>query len=102
MLPTHLDFPEERSGRPVPRPEGGEDDAVVGLRQAIAWAWNSRQDKLWAVLCDRLERELLAFALAQLGGNQTQVGERLGIAHGTVGKRLQKYGLMEDAEALTP
>ena len=102
VLPTHLNFPEEKSGRPVPQPEGGEDEAVVGLRQAIAWAWNSRQDKLWAVLSDRLERELLAFALAQLDGNQTQVGERLGMARGTVGKRLQKYGLMEDSEALTP
>jgi DNA-binding NtrC family response regulator len=101
VLPSHLDFPKEGSGRAASGQEG-EDEAVAGLRKTIAWAWNSGQDKLWQSLCDRLERELLAFALAQLGGNQTQVGERLGMARGTVGKRLQKYGLTEEPEALTP
>ena len=99
VLATHLDFSDEGSGRTIP---GQEDEAVAGLRKAIAWAWNGGQDKLWQGLCDRLERELLAFALAQLGGNQTQVGERLGMARGTVGKRLQKYGLAQEQEALTP
>jgi DNA-binding NtrC family response regulator len=100
VLPSHLVFPRERSGGAAPGQEG-EDEAVAGLRKAIAWAWNS-QDKSWEGLRDRLERELLAFAMAQLGDNQTQVGEQLGMARGTVGKRLLKYELIKKPEALTP
>ena len=44
-------------------------------------------------LHDLLERELLKAALARSGGNQTEVVDRLGMARGTVIKRMQKYGL---------
>jgi two-component system response regulator AtoC len=101
VLPSHLRFPKDDGVRAAPGQED-EDEAVAGLRKAVAWAWNSGQDKLWQSLCDRLERELLAHALVQVGGNQTQVGERLGMARNTVRNRLQKYGLTEEPEALTP
>jgi DNA-binding NtrC family response regulator len=88
---------------PAPAAPGAlsEEAALDGLRKAVAWAWNS-QDKSWQGLCDRLERELLAFALAQLDGNQTQIGIRLGMCSNTVRKRLKKYDLIEEPEALTP
>ena len=69
------------------------DSAVAGLSRAIHWAWNSGQPKLYPLLHDLLERELLRAALAELGGNQTQVADRLGVARGTVIARMQKYGL---------
>jgi DNA-binding NtrC family response regulator len=94
ILPPHLDFPAgDPCARPAPNPDAGQDEAVAGLRKAVAWAWDHRQEHLWPLLRDLLERELLAFALAQLGGNQTQVAERLHMARGTVIKRMQEYGL---------
>jgi two-component system, NtrC family, nitrogen regulation response regulator GlnG len=101
VLPSHLVFPKEESGSAALGQEGA-DNAVAGLRKAIAWAWNGREDKLWQSLCDLLERELLAHALAQFGGNQTQIGKRLGMCSNTVRKRLKKYDLIEETEALTP
>jgi DNA-binding NtrC family response regulator len=89
LLPAHLDFPAEGDG-PC---EGGVEEAVAGLQRAIAWAWASEQPQLWPMLRDLLERELLKYALAKLGGNQTQVAERLDMARGTVIKRMQEYGL---------
>jgi DNA-binding NtrC family response regulator len=85
LLPAHLDVPAE----------GGDadDEAVAGLQRAVAWAWTSEQPNLWPLLRDLLECELLKYALAQLGGNQTQVAERLDMARGTVIKRMQEYGL---------
>ena len=44
-------------------------------------------------MSELLERELLKVALAKLGGNQTKVAERLDLARGTVGKRMEKHGL---------
>jgi DNA-binding NtrC family response regulator len=90
ILPAHLDFPSgEACGHPAAEPS----DALAGLRKAIQWAWDNHAHKLWPLLRDLLERELLTFALAQLGGNQTQVAERLDMARGTVIKRMQEYGL---------
>ena len=67
--------------------------AIAGLRQAIQWAWDTNEPKLWPLLRDMLERELLQFSLAKLEGNQTHVAERLEMARGTVIKRMQEYGL---------
>jgi len=76
-----------------PAPDARAEDALAGLRQAIAWAWNTNQPKVWPLLRDLLERELLQFAQDRLDGNQTQMAERLDMARGTVIKRLQEYGL---------
>ena len=66
---------------------------VALLRDAVARAWDSGDGELWPLLRDRLECELLKYALEKCDGNQTQVAERLGMARNTVHKRLQKYGL---------
>jgi len=90
ILPEHLDFPSDSAPGVA---AAGEDAAVAGLRAAVDWAWATDQKPLWDTLHDLLERELLKAALARLNGNQTEVADRLGMARGTVIKRMQKYGL---------
>jgi DNA-binding NtrC family response regulator len=89
ILPEHLAFAAD----PADRPATAEAAALAGLRAAIEWAWATDQKPLWDTLHDLLERELLTVALARSGGNQTEVADRLGMARGTVIKRMQKYGL---------
>jgi two-component system NtrC family response regulator/two-component system nitrogen regulation response regulator GlnG len=91
ILPEHLEFPSDSA--PGGGPAGGEGAALAGLRAAVDWAWATDQKPLWDTLHDLLERELLKAALARLDGNQTEVADRLGMARGTVIKRMQKYGL---------
>jgi len=94
ILAADLELAETAPGSSVPeKPDVTEHEAVAGLCQAIRWAWGTERAGLWPLLHDMLERELLKFALAELGGNQTQVADRLGMARGTVIARLQKYGL---------
>jgi DNA-binding NtrC family response regulator len=90
LLPAHLDFPAEPSEKAAPAAEG---EAIAGLHKAIAWAWDADRPNLWPLLRDLLERELLKVALERLGGNQTQVAERLDMARNTVIKRMQEYDL---------
>src|SRR5207244_4348498 len=66
VLPAHLDFPAHGAGPSSPG-DGSDDEAVAALHKAIAWAWNSDRQKLWPLLRDLLERELLKHALAKLG-----------------------------------
>jgi DNA-binding NtrC family response regulator len=95
VLPIHLDLPSEPAGQNTTGAASDAEEATAALRKVIRWAWESRQQGLWPFLHNLTERELLAFALAELGGNQSQVAERLGMARGTVIKRLQEYGLKE-------
>ncbi len=90
IIPAHLDLPRAVGDGPSSLAEG---DATAGLRAAIDWAWSTDRTKLWPLLSEMLERELLKFALEKLGGNQTKVAERLDMARGTVGKRIEKHGL---------
>jgi DNA-binding NtrC family response regulator len=91
ILPGHFDL---ETGADVGGAEElSEDQAITDLVRTIRWAWNAGETKLYLRLHDLLERELLRFALAEMGGNQTQVAERLGLARGTVIARMQKYGL---------
>jgi DNA-binding NtrC family response regulator len=92
VLPGDLDFPADPSTA-SPTGSGDMHEAVAALRKAIAWAWEAELPKLWPLLRDLLERELLTYALTRLGGNQTHVAERLDMARGTVIKRMQEYGL---------
>lgn len=94
ILPAHLDFPTgEESIAGLHGAATEPDDARAALRKAVLAAWEREQPKLWPFLRDLLERELLAVALGRLGGNQTQVAERLDMARGTVIKRMQEYSL---------
>jgi DNA-binding NtrC family response regulator len=94
VLPSQLDLPLEGPTAPVP-PEldFGENEAAAGMRKAIVWAWETNQAKLWPLLRDLLERELLKFALVKLDGNQTQIAKRLHLARVTVIKRIKALGL---------
>ena len=117
ILPAHLDLAADGGGEPhgpaaamaagaavaksMPaapadaRPPAAADAeaAVAGLQQAIRWAWATDQPRLWPLLRDLLERELLQFSLRELDGNQTRAAERLEMARGTLIKRMQDYGL---------
>jgi DNA-binding NtrC family response regulator len=88
ILPEHLDFAVGAAGQPT----GNEAAARAGLQAAIDWAWDT-DGPVWERLHDLLEHEVLRAALTRLGGNQTDVADRLGMARGTVIKRMQKYGL---------
>jgi DNA-binding NtrC family response regulator len=90
ILPAHLEFMTNGAAKPAP---GTEDEAISALRKAIDWAWDADRPNLWPLLRDLLERELLRVALTRLGGNQTQVSERLDMNRGTVIERIKKYGL---------
>jgi two-component system nitrogen regulation response regulator GlnG len=93
ILPSHLDFPDIDNGPSTPRHGAEGDEVLAALRQAILHAWDDERPSLWPYLRDLLERELLAFALVRLDGNQTKVAERLDMARNTVIKRTQEYGL---------
>jgi DNA-binding NtrC family response regulator len=91
VMPEHLDFGALEAS--APPAAVNEDSALAGLCAAIAWVWQSQQADVWPVSRDLLERELLRFAQQQLGANEVQMAERLGMARNTVRKRLKDYGL---------
>jgi DNA-binding NtrC family response regulator len=94
ILPEHLNCPEEKTGlTEALAPQSEDEDAASALRRAIRRAWDSGQGELWPRLRELLESELLKFALAELGGNQTQAAERLGMNRGTLINRMQQYRL---------
>jgi DNA-binding NtrC family response regulator len=101
ILPSHLDLGGDRAddwGADFARngsfsTPASSEDAVAALRQAIVWAWDTNQPKLWPLLRDLLERELVQFTVSKLDGNQTQAAERLDMARGTVIKRIADYGI---------
>jgi DNA-binding NtrC family response regulator len=99
ILPGDLDFGELGGVTSAGAAGTGEDAALVGLRGAITWAWESGQSGLLPLLQQRLECELLRFALAQPGVSQVQLARRLGMARNTLRARLKQYGLEEPAES---
>jgi two-component system, NtrC family, nitrogen regulation response regulator GlnG len=93
ILREHLEFDDSPShSAPQPAQPADQDGALASLRGAIQWAWASDQPKLYPLLHEHLERELLRFALAQ-GLSEVKIAERLGMARNTVRDRLKKYGL---------
>jgi len=99
ILPVHLDLSTEHStdAPSAPAAHGSlsdpatSEEAVAALRKAIVWAWDTNQPKLWPLLRDLLEKELVQYTVAKLEGNQTHAAERLDMARGTVIKRMQDY-----------
>jgi len=87
ILPGHIELATDSS---IPSPEA---EMQAGFQKIIAAAWEAAEPGLWPRLRDRLECELLRFAMEQCGGNQTQIAERLDMARNTVIKRLQAYDL---------
>jgi DNA-binding NtrC family response regulator len=105
VLPDDLEFGESETclaNPPLAQNSGRANEAAndpgatavsAGLRAAIAWAWDSGQEKLWPLLQEKLELELLRFALAQPGISQVQLARRLGVARNTLRARIEQYGL---------
>lgn len=93
IIPLDLIFSEMEVHAPADIGEPDEDGAQAGLRRAIAWAWNSGRPDLWPVLRDRLECELLRYAVAQPHVSQSQLAQRLGMAKNTLRARLKQYGI---------
>jgi DNA-binding NtrC family response regulator len=96
IMPEELDFGELETGPTSAMVS--EHSALLGLRNAIAWAWQNDPGDLWPLLQERLECELLRFALTQPCPSQVQLAKRLGIARNTLRARLKQYGLEEPSE----
>ena len=95
IMPSDLDFGEMAAATPA---SAGCADGVDGLRQAIAWFWNHDPRGLLPVLSEQLECELLRYARAQPRMSEVKLAERLGMARGTLRKRLKQYGLEDPVE----
>jgi DNA-binding NtrC family response regulator len=89
VLPEDLDFGETASAAPP----NGERAADAALHEAVRWAWDTEQEKIATLLQEKLERQLLQFALAQPGVNQVNLSRRLGVARNTLRSRIERYGL---------
>lgn len=90
IMPEDLDFGElDSEGHPAT----SGDDVQAGLRRLIECAWQHEQGELWPALQQRLEKELLRFALTQPGLSQVQLARRLGMARNTLRARIEQYGL---------
>jgi DNA-binding NtrC family response regulator len=88
-----------RSGQPTqPQDQSKFDEkqALAGLRIAVRWALQNGHTNVYSLLQEMLEREMIRLAMVELGGNQTQVAKRLGMARNTVHSRVQTYGLDQD------
>ncbi len=98
LLPTHLDFSTENVEKSS---QSTANEALANLHRLIVWAWDAEKPKnpdgteptLWEFLHNRLEEELLKFALARCDWNQTKVADQIGMARTTVIKRMQAYNL---------
>ncbi len=95
LLPAHIKLDSEATGEPTSAPGGAKTkaEAIAALRQAIEWAWDANQEKLWDSLREMLERELYRVANGRLDGNQSQIAEKLGVVWNTVSKRIKEYDL---------
>jgi DNA-binding NtrC family response regulator len=91
VLPSHVDF--QTDDLTNTQTSTVDSEALAGLNKAIAWAFDTNQEKIWPLLRDLLERELLRVSLERLNGDKTRIAELLDMAWNTVNKRVQAYGL---------
>jgi DNA-binding NtrC family response regulator len=82
---------EPASGRPA----RGEVDPGLALHGIIEAAWRHCQTDVWPLLQERLQRELLLFALAQPGVSQVKLARRLGVSRNLLRKWLEQFGFNE-------
>jgi DNA-binding NtrC family response regulator len=88
IRPAHLDFLTD--GR-QPAPADWKQASAAALRRAVERAWEAGQKDLSPLLEKMLQGELMKLALERLGGNKTQVAERLGVSRGIVIKWVQEH-----------
>ena len=86
LLPVHLKFSADGDVKPD---AGTKEDAVAGLKRAIAWAFATGGSKVWDTLHELVGQELVKAALERCG-NKTAAAEQLGISWNTVSKYLKK------------
>jgi len=96
LLPSHIDFQTDAaetsaviaSGAPTERTE-----AINGLLKAIEWAWETQPGNVWPELQERLEEELLRFALIKCNGVQVDIAKQIKMGRTTVVDYIKKYKL---------
>jgi two-component system nitrogen regulation response regulator GlnG len=87
--------PSPTAAVPLPSPNaeaGGLPQITTLARSLFAWA---RQDPHLRIL-PAVERELIAAALRETGGNQVQAARLLGITRATLRKRVEKFGIKQE------
>jgi DNA-binding NtrC family response regulator len=99
LLPHHFEFPTDGA-----KPDAGtgsttsgaksagdtKEDAIAGLRKAIAWALKTGGPHVWDDLHELLGCELAKAAWEQCGNNTTAAAKRVGAARGTLIKFLKE------------
>jgi transcriptional regulator with GAF, ATPase, and Fis domain len=93
ILPQDLVFSEVNALVQPDAADVDENGALASLRRVIAWAWNSDCPRLWDLLQDHLEREILRYAIAQPLISQAQLAQRLGVSKNKLRDRLKRYQL---------
>ncbi len=97
ILPADIVFEQIASDKPATTAPAAvpttEDEARAALRKVLAWAWETTREDVWDRVHDLLECELLRLALEKCKGNQSVIAKRVGMARGTIGKRMDNYGL---------
>ena len=88
ILPSHVEL-----GRGDTPAATAEDEAMAGLRKAIEWAWNGKEQKPLPLLQELVEKELIRVALQRLGDNRESAADRIGMSKTTLYKRMTQYGL---------
>jgi DNA-binding NtrC family response regulator len=91
------DLPAEVSSRKEPLHAGGAGDATAADTMGTLAAPASLKDAVRATT-ERLERELIARALADTGGNVTQAAKRLKISRKSLQNKMKEFGLREERE----
>ncbi len=75
--------------QPIPAAPVASDDVAALSARLFAWARADRSFKVIAAV----ERELIANALRETGGNQVQAAKLLGITRATLRKRMEKFAI---------
>ncbi len=97
ILPEDLDFGDiHRTDQPAAE-SPGQTNSNSALRCLVEAAWHSGQPDLWPHLQEHLQKELLAFALAQPGISQVALARRLGMSRNYLRGRLEHFGFTESA-----
>jgi DNA-binding NtrC family response regulator len=96
IMAEDLDFGElEEESAPARPGDAAEMQSL--LQRIIEEAWHSGLADLWPLLQQRLEQELLRFAVAQPDISQVQLARRLGMARNTLRDRIKQYGLQSES-----
>ncbi len=91
LLPAFLPSFQDEPRRPETAQESAPED--LGLELFVRLCLGSQTSDLYAETHRQVDRLLLTRVLEETGGNQHQAARRLGIARGTLRRRLGELGL---------